>query len=191
MPPDGGPPPALRSARPADWPAILALNNAEVPKVGPLTADDRDWFLRSSDIVVVEAGAARLCALLVLLTDGSDYASPNYGWFAARYPSFAYVDRIVVHAERAGTGLGRALYDHAVAWSAARRRPVLTAEVNLDPPNDGSLAFHQRYGFTQVGVQVDPRNGQTEAMFALRLDRPEEPGSGSGPGSGSTGPPVH
>lgn len=164
--------PVFRAARADDWPAILALNNAEVPKVGPLTADDGDWFLTRADVVVLDApgdGAPGLAALLVLLTDGSDYASPNYAWFSARYPRFGYVDRIVVRADHAGQGIGRALYDHAVAWCVARARPVLTAEVNLDPPNHGSLAFHRRYGFAEIGQQVDPRNGQTEAMFARPL----------------------
>lgn len=164
--------PVFRSATAEDWPAIVALNNTEVPKVGPLTIADGGWFLGAADIVVLDApadAAVGLGALLVLLSDGSDYASPNYAWFSARYPRFAYVDRIVVRADRVGTGIGRALYDHAVAWARAADRPVLTAEVNLDPPNEGSLAFHRRYGFVEVGQQLDPRNGQTEAMLALAL----------------------
>jgi uncharacterized protein len=155
----------LRTATAADWPSIVALNQAEVPLVGPLADVDGPWFLSRSDVTVIERADA-IVAVLITLRDGSDYASPNYAWFAVRYDRFAYVDRIVVRADHAGAGLGRVLYDHAVAHA---QRPVLTAEVNLDPPNLRSLEFHRRYGFQQVGEHLDPRNGQTEAMLALDL----------------------
>jgi predicted GNAT superfamily acetyltransferase len=171
----------FRAATSADWPAIVALNNAEVPKVGPLTLDDAERFFRAAEILVAdgEPGHERPgpVALLVLMTEGAEYDSPNFAWFAARYPRFEYVDRIVVRDDRAGTGIGRALYDLAVTRTVEGDRPVLTAEVNLEPPNDGSLAFHRRYGFAEVGQQIDPRNGQVEAMFALDISgRRAEPG---------------
>ena len=34
---------------------------------------------------------------------------------------------------------------------ATCEQPVLTLEVNLDPPNEPSLAFHARRGFVEVG----------------------------------------
>lgn len=156
--------PTIRAATPADWPALVALNNSEVPKVGPLTVEDGEWFLAHAEVLVVDGDDAP-AALLVLLTEGRAYASPNYRWFAERYERFAYVDRIAVRADQAGTGIGRALYDVAIDRARGAGRPVLAAEVNLVPRNDGSLAFHDRLGFRQVGEQVDPRNGQTEAML--------------------------
>ena len=163
----------FRAATVADWTGIVALNNAEVPKVGPLAVDDAERYLRVAEILVADAepGNERPgpVALLVLMTEGADYDSPNYEWFAARYPRFEYVDRIVVRDDRAGTGIGRALYDLAVARTVEAGRPVLTAEVNLEPLNDGSLAFHRTYGFAEVGRHIDPRNGQVEAMFALAV----------------------
>lgn len=53
----------------------------------------------------------------------------------------------------AGRGLGAVLYED---FAAAGRRlgvPRLTCEVNLDPPNPGSLRFHERLGFVPVGIQ--------------------------------------
>lgn len=180
----------FRAATAADWPAIVALNNAEVPHVGPLTLDDAERFFRSAEILVADAEPESdrpgPVALLVLMTEGADYESPNYEWFASRYPRFEYVDRIVVRDDRAGSGIGRALYDLAVARTVDGARPVLTAEVNLEPPNDRSLAFHRQYGFAEIGRQIDPRNGQVEAMFALdvltgpassRVDATASPGT--------------
>ena len=42
------------------------------------------------------------------------------------------------------------LYD-AVAKRFAGERAVLLAEVNLAPPNPGSLRFHKRHGFREIG----------------------------------------
>lgn len=171
----------IRPATADDWAGIVELNNAEVPKVGPLTVDDGTWFLDGSDVLVVDDGDGGLAALLVLMAEGSDYPSPNYAWFAGRHDRFAYVDRITVRADQAGQGLGRALYDLAVERARAAGRPVLTAEVNVDPPNERSLSFHRRYGFAEVGQHVDHRNGHVVAMFALlidadRADRADAPG---------------
>lgn len=158
---------SVRRARAVDWAAVVALNNAEVPKVGPLHHEDREWFLGAASVHVAERDG-NLVGLLVLMANGSDYASPNYGWFAARYPAFAYVDRIVVRADAGGAGIGRHLYDHAVAWARAEAKLVLTAEVNVEPPNERSLAFHRAFGFVEVGRFHDPRYAAlTVAMFAL------------------------
>jgi hypothetical protein len=50
-----------------------------------------------------------------------------------------------------GQGLGQVLYD--AIFGAARQELLaeVLCEVNLEPPNPGSLAFHDRLGFTEVG----------------------------------------
>jgi hypothetical protein len=46
---------------------------------------------------------------------------------------------------------------------------VLTCEVNLRPPNEGSLRFHRRLGFREVGRQETPY-GALVTLLALDLD---------------------
>ncbi|MBP6597538.1 MAG: GNAT family N-acetyltransferase [Arenimonas sp.] len=94
-----------------------------------------------------------VAAFLLVFRDGANYPNSNFEWFAARYPRFLYVDRVVVDADSHGRGLGaqlyRELFDHARASGA----PVVTCEFNVVPPNIGSAAFHARLGFQEVGRQ--------------------------------------
>ena len=53
---------------------------------------------------------------------------------------------------------GAALAEADLAAIAAGR--PLCCEVNLVPPNPGSLAFHDRLGFAACGEGDDPRNGK-------------------------------
>ena len=82
---------------------------------------------------------------------GADYDSPNYLWFRDRYPRFVYVDRIVVDPAMRKRGLANRLYEDLfrVANDAGHDRVV--CEVNSDPPNPASDAFHAALGFTEVG----------------------------------------
>jgi uncharacterized protein len=76
---------------------------------------------------------------------------PNFQWFRQRYPRFAYVDRVAVAQTARGRGLGRALYEDLFAKAAAEGHTIVTCEINTDPPNPGSQAFHAALGFNAVG----------------------------------------
>lgn len=170
-------PPTIRAATAQDLDAVLALNEAAVPEVGHTDPAQLAWFLANAYVfwVVEAAGSGALDAFLIALTEGSTYGSPNYRWFAERYERFVYVDRIAVSPQRQGGGVGRALYRRLVdvaVGEAAPARPVLTAEVNIRPRNDRSLAFHERFGFRPVGEQEDPRHDTRVALLACPLARP-------------------
>lgn len=139
------------NAGPADDPALLALNQAALPAVNSL---DPSAFaaLRERAHFVGVARAADLgpVGFLLALLPGSDYASVNYRWFCERYSRFSYVDRIVVAPGLAGRGVGRMLY-RALYESCPPGVDAVACEVNLEPPNPQSLAFHRRLGFDAVG----------------------------------------
>ncbi len=90
--------------------------------------------------------------------------SPNFDWFAARHADFIYIDRIVVAAEAHGQGLGKALYERLFDEAKAAGYERIACEVNLDPPNPGSLAFHERLGFEAAG-DARLENGKTVRYF--------------------------
>ena len=147
----------LRDITPADLPALLALNNAEAEAVNAQTPEAMAALLS-------RAWAARMAAdgsgFLVAFDAATPPQGPHHAWFTARESSFAYVDRVVVRAEARGRGVARALYADLARLAAAERMDVLCCEVNLEPPNPGSLAFHARLGFAPAGEAVDRRNGK-------------------------------
>jgi predicted GNAT superfamily acetyltransferase len=63
--------------------------------------------------------------------------------------------------------IGAAYPDPPVVDAArAAGRAEVTCEVNLDPPNPGSEAFHARLGFKQVGVQSTKGGAVTVSLLA-------------------------
>jgi len=134
-----------------DLPALAALNDAAVPNVNALgTAGLRAHVPRCA--LALTVGEAE--ALLLALAPGADYESENYRWFAANQPPSLYVDRIVVAEHLRSQGVGTALYEEVFAHARRLGLGLVTAEVNLEPPNPRSLAFHERLGFRRVGEQA-------------------------------------
>ncbi|WP_082765208.1 GNAT family N-acetyltransferase [Phenylobacterium sp. CCH12-B4] len=129
--------------------ALLALNNAHARELSWLTAD-------RLAALVGEAFAARRVgladALLIAFDQDAAYDSPNFLWFRDRYDRFVYVDRIVVAEAARGRGLARALYLDLFAAAKAAGHARVVCEVNADPPNPASDAFHAALGFVEVGT---------------------------------------
>ncbi|MCJ2178062.1 GNAT family N-acetyltransferase [Novosphingobium album (ex Hu et al. 2023)] len=107
-------------------------------------------------------------ALLIAFDQNADYDSPNFLWFRERHARFVYVDRIVTSATARGNGLGRALY--AMLFEAARAAGYdrIVCEVNSDPPNPASDAFHAALGFVKVGEAL-LANGKTVTYLSCPL----------------------
>ena len=97
---------------------------------------------------------------------GAGYDGENFAWFGDRFGAdFYYLDRVVVDDAFRRRGLGAAAYDELERAAAPYRRMVL--EVNSDPPNEPSLAFHRGRGYVDVGTRGEP--GHRVAMLSREL----------------------
>lgn len=123
--------------------AILALNNAHATELSWLTPERLHTLLAQAFMARGDG-----TAFIMAFDETAAYDSPNYLWFQTRYPRFIYVDRIVVAPAARKQGHARRLY--ADLFTLAGERPVC-CEVNFDPPNPVSDAFHARLGFHEVG----------------------------------------
>lgn len=135
-----------------DLSAIIPANNAEIPAVSLLEEERLREILEAAETAVVAEVDDEVAGFVFGLPSGLDgFESSNYEWFHQQLDDFVYIERIVVLPGNQGLGIGRRLYDEVVDASDA---PVLVSEVNTNPRNDGSLAFHDRYGFEPIGEMV-------------------------------------
>jgi predicted GNAT superfamily acetyltransferase len=154
----------LRAIAPADLPELLTVNNDAVPNVNELDLDRLTALTGLAEVATVATDGDTLLGFVLAMTDGTGYDSANYRWFSAHYPRFLYVDRVIVAASGRGHGTGGALYK-AVFEHAGPGVPV-TCEVNVRPPNEGSMRFHTRLGFAEVGRQDTEGGAKTVALLA-------------------------
>lgn len=145
--------PRIRPIDPTDLPALAELNDTAVPAVNALGVQGLVAHVPRCALALTADVSGRPAALLLALAPEAGYASENYQWFAQHRPGSLYVDRVVVAEEARGQGLGRALYAAVVARARTLGLREVTCEVNLDPPNPRSLAFHTALGFRPVGQQ--------------------------------------
>ena len=145
--------------------ALLALNNAHAVELSWLEPD-RLSHLVDQAFLARRIGEAK--ALLLAFDQDADYDSPNFLWFRARYPRFVYVDRIVVAAAARGRGHARRLYRDLFEQALSAGHDRVVCEVNSDPPNPASDAFHAELGFKTVGVGA-LGNGKTVSYLARGL----------------------
>jgi predicted GNAT superfamily acetyltransferase len=145
-----------------DW--ILALNGTAVTETSPLERQElRTMLERSRRALVVEGGFGFVIAFDEASGDDGD----NYAWFLSRYRRFLYVDRIVVAESARGKGLAAALYRALANIAATEAYPFIGCEVNVEPPNPVSLAFHANFGFQPI---ADRRLSPAKMVRYLRYD---------------------
>ncbi len=135
-----------------DFPAVLALNNANAAATSALD-------LAGLTELVEQACYARGVGaggdgFLIAMDQNAAYDSPNFLWFRQRHDRFLYIDRIVISARARGQGHARRLYEDLFACASRLGHTVVGCEVNSDPPNPVSDAFHSALGFEVVGSAV-------------------------------------
>ncbi len=154
----------LRPITPADHDAVLDLNLRNVDLLAPMDGDRlaelTTWSDRA-DMIDVDGATA---GFVITFAAGSAYDGENFAWFSERYDDFGYLDRVVIDEAFRRRRLASRVYDELEASSG---RPVFTLEVNLDPPNEPSLAFHHARGYVEVGRRAS--NGHTVSLLAKPL----------------------
>lgn len=149
-------------------PWLLSINEANTPKVGSLDLAAIDALLPMQFAVRLVRFDGEPAGAMFLMRPGQAYRSANYLWFCDRFDEFLYVDRVMIDQRFRGRGLGRLLYQNAEALAASHSLPRIACEINTEPPNPGSLAFHQRLGFRPI-VERPSDGGKTVMMMEKPL----------------------
>ncbi|MCA0034080.1 MULTISPECIES: GNAT family N-acetyltransferase [unclassified Mesorhizobium] len=149
-----------------DEASILALNNEHAAELSWLEAE-RLSFLLGEAFYTRRIGD--LEAFIMTFDQDASYDSPNFVWFRERYERFVYVDRVVVAAHARGRGHARLLYQDLFDHARRAGHTLVTCEVNSDPPNPASDAFHAALGFAEVGDAVIHGGKKAVRYYARKL----------------------
>ena len=147
--------PIVRNIVSTDVTRVLEINNANTPGVSELTLSEFETDIENClHALAIDNEHGEVCAFCITFAPDAPHAGANHQWFADRFESFVYLDRIAIDSNHQNRGLGALLYqtvEQRMLESA--EHSLLCCEVNLEPPNPGSLRFHKRIGFTECGVQ--------------------------------------
>jgi predicted GNAT superfamily acetyltransferase len=152
---------------PGDFEIVLSLNAACVPHVNLISHHELQWFEDQAAFLRVAKIDGRFAGFLIGLRPGTGYDSPNYRWFCDNYEDFAYVDRVAVSEWARRRSVAETLYASFAKSQAGVA--VMTCEVNVRPPNAGSMRFHERMGFRQVNSQQIDDGKKEVALMEKRL----------------------
>lgn len=143
--------------------AALALNNAHAVELSWLAPE------RFAELIDRAFLARRIGrdAFLLAFDQDADYDSPNFVWFRERLARFVYVDRVVVAPLARGRGHARRLYDDLFERARAPGHDQVVCEVNVEPPNPASDAFHAALGFREIG-QAAIHDGRKTVRYLRR-----------------------
>jgi uncharacterized protein len=160
----------IRELARADWERVIELNQASVQELSPLDIPRLDYILALAHRSLVVEHAGEVAGFAIAIAPDKAYDSDNYRWFAERSESFLYLDRIAVDAERRRLGIGARLYD--AMETAAEPFGQMVCDVNIEPRNDASLAFHAGRGYREVG-QLAHGDVKTVVLMSKRLAAPD------------------
>lgn len=165
--------PVLRSLAPNDHDIeqVLDLNAAALPAVATL---DRPELVRlmalSPEHLAIESNADSVIGYALIFTSDADYDGEEFHRLRQRLAApFLYIDQIVIDESARGKGLGRAVYDRLAQRAQQGGMNFLACEVNTQPANPASLAFHRRLGFADLAPMAT-RDGREVVLLARRLD---------------------
>ena len=145
---------------------ILTQNAENVHYLSPLDADAVRRIPEQGGSVNILWNREHRVGFLISYGANGSYESVNYQWFQQRLKAFRYIDRIVIDQAYRGRGFGDSCYQSLIDQSRRDKLCWLTAEIDIEPSNPGSLAFHQKHGFTEAGQQA-VQNGKKRVSLQI------------------------
>jgi carbonic anhydrase/acetyltransferase-like protein (isoleucine patch superfamily)/predicted GNAT superfamily acetyltransferase len=159
----------IRPAKPEDYDEILRLNRESVHFLSPMTRERLEHLHSQGEILAVAAEGEKILAFCLAMREGADYDSVNYTWFSGRYDKFLYIDRVVVDIDKKSAGIGTNMYQKIIDHAKKTGIDLITAEIDISPPNPVSLQFHRKFGFHEVGKQRVANGEKEVSLQALEV----------------------
>ena len=140
----------IRSAQNQDFERVLAINEAGHPGVSPLTLDELVAICAGGSCCHIAQLDREVVGYAITYTDADTYDGEEFNWFKHNFARFLYIDQIAIARSARRAGVGAHIYRFLEQRAREQALTSLVCEVNLDPPNPVSLAFHTRQRFLEV-----------------------------------------
>ena len=160
----------IRTVKPGDFVRVLELNRAEVAQTSAMSQSRLVQLDHLSDYHKVAVIDGQIAGFLMAMCYGTPYANVNFQWFSDRRKDFVYIDRVVVDGAFAGRGVGSALYQDLSDFARRIDITSLACEINAEPPNPASMAFHQKWGFKEIGSESRDEGQRRVVMMMAELN---------------------
>ena len=153
---------------------VLESNNINKPQVGFLQDGRLELLINQANYFKVAMFNNELAGFLLCLPQDKKYDSLNYQWVTKRFSNFVYIDRISILPKFQNKKIGSALYTDLIFFSALEGYDTILCEVNIMPPNPGSIRFHKKFDFEECGSQftesgtLDSYDYSVEVQFLKR-----------------------
>jgi uncharacterized protein len=144
---------------------ILELNNEHAVETSLLDLSAAERLLAMCFYAKGIGLGAR--GFLQALDQDAAYDNQNFRWFLDRFERFVYIDRIILAKGARGQGLARMMYEDLFGEAKAASHVRVVCEVNIDPPNEGSLALHRSMGFLAL-ADVDLKGGSKRVRYLVK-----------------------
>lgn len=161
----------LRALRADDEHSVLGINADSQPHVARLWPAELTRLLAlSAQHVVVEDAAGGVIGYALVFAHDADYDGEEFQILRRQLAEpFLYIDQIALAPSARGRGIGRLVYAGLAQRAEAQGLRALCCEVNTQPANPASLAFHERLGFGPIGT-LATQDGRQVLLLLRRLD---------------------
>jgi predicted GNAT superfamily acetyltransferase len=163
---------SIRAAGAEDFRAIYGINSQSWPAVARLAPGDLDHVVTLATVAWVAVSDEAISGYLIGYAPHARYDGEEFAWFRSNGHGFLYVDQVAVALPHRRRGIGAALYEALETQAQHERLASLACEVNVLPPNPGSMAFHLRRGFAEIN-RLQTRDARSVALLRKQL-----PGAG-------------
>jgi hypothetical protein len=144
---------STRVGNATDLADVLSLNQHNIPSVNDLSLDKLQTMVAMSACFRVVELDQQFAGFVLTFSADANYASENLRWFKQHHSDFLYLDRVAVADFAKQRGCAKALYQDLEHYCKDFKIGQIALEVNIKPLNQGSLDFHHKLGFKEVGRQ--------------------------------------
>jgi uncharacterized protein len=155
----------LRILSAGDAGRILDLNNEHAVETSLLDLSAAERLLAMCFYAKSLGPGER--GFLLALDQDAPYDNFNFQWFRNRFERFVYIDRIIIAKDARGQGFARLMYEDLFAEAKAAAHVRVVCEVNVEPPNEGSLAFHRSMEFVAL-ADVVVKSGSKRVRYLVK-----------------------